>query len=82
LTELHRQKNKNLFVTPYIQIIIDYLYKQYRRKIIMMMMPPYVVHLALVYLLIILSERDRSYNWKGSSVTYDEETIKENFKNK
>jgi DUF1365 family protein len=30
LKELNRQKNKNIYVTPFVQIVIEYLYKQYR----------------------------------------------------
>ena len=46
-------------VTPYIKIIIEFLYKEYSRKIMMLTMPPFIIHLISVYVLVYLSELER-----------------------
>ena len=59
LKELLRQQNKDIFVTPYISIIIEFLYKKYSERIMQRLMPPFMFHLVAVMLLILFSERER-----------------------
>jgi hypothetical protein len=43
-----------------MQIIIEFLYKYYSKSIMKRTMPPFLAHLGSVYLLIYLSELERS----------------------
>jgi hypothetical protein len=59
LKEMLHQKNKEVFMTPYIMIVIEFLYTKYSEKIMMRLMPPFMLHLLSVFFLIYLSEKER-----------------------
>ena len=59
LKELLRQQNKEIFMTPYIQIVIEFLYQKYSASIMTRLMPPFMIHLIAVFILIFLSEKER-----------------------
>ena len=59
LKELLRQQNKDIFMTPYIQIVIEFLYQKYSASIKKYLMPPFLMHLIAVFVLIFLSEMER-----------------------
>jgi hypothetical protein len=46
-------------MTPYIKIVIEFLYQKYSEKIMTRLMPPFGLHLIAVFLLIFLSEMER-----------------------
>ena len=43
LMELLRQKNQEILMTPYMKIVINFLYKKYSKQIMKSLMPPYIV---------------------------------------
>ena len=59
LKELLRQQNKDVFMTPYIMIVIQFLYQKYSASIMTRLMPPFLIHLVSVIVLIFLSELER-----------------------
>ena len=46
-------------MTPYIMIIIQFLYQKYSASIMTRLMPPFLFHLLSVIVLIFLSEMER-----------------------
>jgi hypothetical protein len=52
LIELLRQQNKDVFMTKYVQIIVQFLYNNFKNKIITYLMPFYIVHTLLTMALI------------------------------
>ena len=46
-------------MTPYIKIVIEFLYQKYSANIMTRLMPPFGFHLIAVFLLIFLSEMER-----------------------
>jgi hypothetical protein len=60
LKEMLRQKNKAVFMTPYIMILIEFLYTKYSEKIFKRIMPPFMLHLFLIFFLIYHSEHERA----------------------
>ena len=46
-------------MTPYIKIVIEFLYQKYSANIMTRLMPPFGLHLIAVLLLIFLSEMER-----------------------
>jgi len=59
LKELLKQQNKDIFMTPYIEIVIEFLYNQFRDKIMQNLLPPYILHLAAIQATIWVSELHR-----------------------
>ena len=43
-------------MTPYIMIVIEFMYKKFSEKIMRKLMPPFMLHLVAVLLLIFFSE--------------------------
>lgn len=66
LKELLRQQNKEIFMTPYIMIVIEFMYKKYAEKIMRRLMPPFMFHLVAVLLLIFFSEIERTAIKEGN----------------
>ena len=46
-------------MTPYVKIVIEFLYQKYSANIMTRLMPPFGLHLIAVLLLIFLSELER-----------------------
>jgi hypothetical protein len=46
-------------MTPYVMIVIEFLYQKYSANIMTRLMPPFLMHLIAVFVLIALSERER-----------------------
>jgi hypothetical protein len=67
LKELLRQQNKDVFMTPYIMIVIQFLYQKYSASIMTRLMPPFLIHLVSVIVLIFLSELERDELIKTSN---------------
>ena len=74
MKELYRQKNKEIFTMSYNLILIEYLYEQYKNRIIKFVMPPYLIHLVSVYLFIILAEQERNED-QGKDKEIEEEGV-------
>ena len=45
-----------MFLTRYMKILVQYLYQIYRRKIMKMLLPPYILHLIFYLLYVGTSE--------------------------
>ena len=43
-----KKRNRDIFMTPYMKIIVFYLYEVYSKKIKLVLLPPYIAHLILV----------------------------------
>jgi len=43
-----KKKKREIFMTPYMKIIIEFLYEIYSKKIKLVLLPPYLAHLAMV----------------------------------
>ena len=56
LREMVKQKNMHIFMTVYMKILIQFLYQIYRRKIMKMLLPPYIFHLFFAFIYIATSE--------------------------
>ena len=52
-------------MTPYIQIVIEFLYQKYSANIMTRLMPPVLMHLISVFVLIFLSEKERDHLVEG-----------------
>lgn len=52
LKEMLRLQDKDVFVTKYIQIIVQFLYNQFKSKIMTNILPFYVIHFVLTMILI------------------------------
>jgi len=48
MNEMLRKKNREVFMTPYMQIIIQFLYEAYSKRIMLTLLPPYLFHLLFV----------------------------------
>lgn len=59
-----RKKNREVFMTPYMQIIIQFLYDAYSRRIMLALLPPYLFHLMFVNIQLFANEsmRDTRYD--------------------
>lgn len=78
LREMVKQKNQNIFMTEYMKILIQFLYQIYRRKIMKMLLPPYIFHMFFAFLYILTSENYRDIHLVSSGLTgdpYDDESI-------
>jgi hypothetical protein len=76
LKELLKQQNKDIFLTPYILIVIEFLYIEYSNKIKSMLMPPFILHIISVILAVISAELYRSQIMSNNfgqemTMTYD-----------
>ena len=60
MKELLRQERRDLFETPYMELAISFLYKNYSRKIQQILLPSYLVHILVMalYLLVVEANRD------------------------
>jgi len=54
-----KKKNRDIFMTPYMKIIIQFLYEIYSRRIKIMLLPPYVAHLVFVNCQLFVNEYAR-----------------------
>ena len=61
LSELLKQENRELILTPYVKLIIDYLYGQYSSEIKKMIFP-YAIHIVTTFIMIGASEALRAHN--------------------
>jgi len=61
MNEMLRKKNREVFMTPYMQIIIQFLYDAYSKKIMLTLLPPYIVHLIFVNIQIFANENMRAF---------------------
>mgnify|MGYP006893249033 CR=1 FL=1 len=50
------QKRKDVFETPYVKLMTQYLYKMYSKKIMKMLLPSYVVHQLSIFIYLYISE--------------------------
>ena len=50
MNEMLRKKNREVFMTPYMQVIIEFLYRAYSRRIMKILLPIYIIHLVFVNL--------------------------------
>jgi hypothetical protein len=48
LQELLKQQNLELFETPYVQTIVQFLFSNYKRAIFSKLLPPYILHLIVI----------------------------------
>lgn len=59
LKELLKNKNKDLFMTSYVQIIVRFLFKQFRDSILKVLLPFYVIHFLInLYMISFQSQID------------------------
>ena len=56
LRSLTLSRNNELFDTPYVKIIIQFLYSRFRAQIMKRKLPLYVIHLASVVTMFILND--------------------------
>ena len=68
LKEMLRQKRRDLFETPYIKMVTHYLYKNYSRKILILLLPCYVIHMIGIFTQLNLSETIRAYEFADRDV--------------
>lgn len=54
------KRNRDVFMTPYMKIIIQFLYEAYSAKIKLLLLPPYLAHLLAANLQIYGNESDRA----------------------
>jgi hypothetical protein len=54
-----KKKNRDIFMTPYMMIIIQFLYEIYSRRIKLMLLPPYIAHLIFVNIQLFVNEHMR-----------------------
>ena len=54
-----KKKNRDIFLTPYMKIIVFYLYEVYSKKIKLVLLPPYLAHLILVNTQLFVNEHLR-----------------------
>jgi hypothetical protein len=59
LKEMLRQERKELFETPYMEMAIQFLYKNYSRKIMRVLLPSYLVHMLVITLYLLVAEWNR-----------------------
>lgn len=59
MNNMLKKKNRDVFMTDYMQIIIQFLYKQYSRRIMVALLPPYMMHLLFVNLQLFSNEAMR-----------------------
>lgn len=59
MNNMLKKKNREVFMTPYMQIIIQFLYKQYSQRIMIALLPPYMLHLLFVNLQLFSNEAMR-----------------------
>lgn len=43
-----KQQNLELFETPYVQTIVQFLFSNYQKAIFSKLLPPYILHLAVI----------------------------------
>ena len=65
LKEMLAQKNKDLFMTEYVKMLTHFLYKAYSKKIMKMLLPPYIIHHIALIIYLGLEEwiRDFEFNF-------------------
>ena len=63
MNNMLKKKNREVFMTPYMQIIIQFLYKKYSQRIMIALLPPYLLHLLFVNLQLFSNEamRDKRF---------------------
>jgi hypothetical protein len=54
-----KKKNREIFMTPYMKIIVAFLYEIYSEKIKLVLLPPYLAHLAFVNIQLFVNEHKR-----------------------
>ena len=54
-----KKKNRDIFMTPYMKIIIQFLYEIYSRRIKLLLLPPYLGHLVFVNIQLFVNEHKR-----------------------
>lgn len=59
LRQTLQQKNRDIFMTIYIKVLVHFLYQKYKAKIMNFLLPPYLLHLSAVMMQIHASERYR-----------------------
>lgn len=62
-------------MTPYIMIVIEFLYSKYSEKIMNRLMPPFMLHLVSVFFLVYLSEQERNAKAEAIENEFDMATI-------
>jgi len=60
MNEMLRKKNRDVFMTPYMQIIIQFLYEAYSKRIKQALLPPYLIQLVFVNIMIYSKEKVRT----------------------
>tara|TARA_B110000285_G_C15087848_1_gene597246 strand:- start:497 stop:1342 length:846 start_codon:yes stop_codon:yes gene_type:complete len=72
-----RKKNREVFMTPYMQIIIQFLYDAYSRRIMLALLPPYLLHLLFVNIQLFANEsmRDQRHILDVAIKNHDEQTL-------
>ena len=59
MNEMLKKKNREVFMTPYMQVVIQFMYEAYRHRIVYNLLPIYAVHLLFVNLYIFFVENMR-----------------------
>tara|TARA_B110000285_G_C14616451_1_gene377201 strand:- start:133 stop:345 length:213 start_codon:yes stop_codon:yes gene_type:complete len=54
-----KKKNRDVFMTPYMKIIVEFLYEIYSYRIKIVLLPPYLAHLAFVNIQLFVNENLR-----------------------
>ena len=61
LQAMLRKRNREIFMTPYMKIMIQFLYEAYSYRIKLFLLPPYLAHLFAVNFQIMGNEMMRSH---------------------
>lgn len=66
-------------MTPYVMIVIEFLYQKYSHNIMTRLMPPFLMHLIAVFVLIALSERERDQLFDEGQENHEGEDDSDHF---
>lgn len=69
LKEMLRLKRMSLFNTPYMMLLTQFLYKNYSKRIMKMLLPSYLVHQVSMLTYVLLSEHIRDHTKKALEIT-------------
>jgi len=56
-----RQKEDEVFMTSYVEVIIEFMYNQFRNKIMQVLLPGYLLQLSSIQAIVIISDKVRDH---------------------
>ena len=72
LLELSKKKNKEVFESKYVKIVIQFLYESYSKNIMKLLLPPFLFHLLFVNMQLFLNEDKRARERLMKNISKDD----------